>query len=94
MHVLASGSGTLLPSTAAQQPRQLWEGRADPIRNAVEGLDLTPSRTSIVRRNDGQMQAAVQAKSDFYSGDQQTADPLLTSVRIFSILATAQTLLT
>jgi len=39
-----SETGTLSPSTAAQQPRQLWEGRADPKRNAVEGLDLTPKR--------------------------------------------------
>src|SRR5215470_5264569 len=46
MRLRLSALGTLSPSTAAQQPRQLWEGRADPKRNGVEGLDLTPKRPS------------------------------------------------
>src|SRR5262245_25234242 len=32
------------PSTAAQQSRQLWEGRADAKLNAVDSLHVTPSR--------------------------------------------------
>jgi len=35
LHLLRAVPGTLAPSTAAQQPRQLWEGRADTKLNAI-----------------------------------------------------------
>jgi len=38
--------GTLAPSTAVQQSRQLWEGRADSKLDAVDGQYLTPLLTS------------------------------------------------
>ena len=41
LHVLAAASGTLSPSTQLQQPRQLWEGRADSELKAVGGRPLT-----------------------------------------------------
>jgi hypothetical protein len=45
VQMLGSRIGTLYPSTAAQQSRQLWEGKADPQLNAAGGPD-TPEQTS------------------------------------------------